>query len=78
MLTAIFFSGCRQANLETDLEQRNLASPENNNGENKSSMVFIEGGEFLMGSEDGMPHEAPVHEVSVKSFWIDAREVTVG
>ncbi len=40
-------------------------------------MVFIKGGEFLMGSDDGMPHESPVHRVSVKSFWMDATEVTV-
>jgi len=30
-----------------------------------------------MGANDGMPYEAPVHEVTVKSFWIDEREVTV-
>ncbi len=40
-------------------------------------MVFIKGGEFLMGSNEGMLHEKPVHKVSVKSFWIDAKEVTV-
>lgn len=40
-------------------------------------MVYIKGGEFLMGSEDGMPHESPVHKVSVKSFWMDVYEVTV-
>lgn len=40
-------------------------------------MVFIKGGSFLMGADDEMPYEAPVHEVTIKSFWIDAREVTV-
>ncbi|MEZ5427895.1 MAG: formylglycine-generating enzyme family protein [Pyrinomonadaceae bacterium] len=40
-------------------------------------MVFIKGGEFLMGSDDGMPHEGPVHKVRVRSFWIDPHEVTV-
>ncbi len=30
-----------------------------------------------MGSGEGMPHEKPVHEVSVKSFWMDTHEVTV-
>lgn len=40
-------------------------------------MVFIRGGEFLMGSADPMFADAqPVHRVRVKSFWIDATEVT--
>lgn len=30
-----------------------------------------------MGSQDGMPDEKPVHDVTVKSFWMDAHEVTV-
>jgi len=42
------------------------------------AMVFIKTGTFQMGADDGMPDEAPVHEVTVKSFWIDAHEVTVG
>ncbi len=41
------------------------------------SMVFIEGGSFAMGASDGMPYEAPVHQVTVKSFWMDTHEVTV-
>ena len=40
-------------------------------------MVFIRGGTFRMGTDDGMPHEGPAHEVTVKSFWIDRHEVTV-
>ena len=40
-------------------------------------MVLIGGGTFLMGTNDGMPYESPVHEVKVKSFWIDKHEVTV-
>ena len=40
-------------------------------------MVLIKGGKFLMGTDDGMLFEAPIHEVSVKSFWIDRHEVTV-
>ncbi|HEV8591257.1 MAG TPA: SUMF1/EgtB/PvdO family nonheme iron enzyme, partial [Pyrinomonadaceae bacterium] len=40
-------------------------------------MVLIPGGAFHMGTDDGMPFEAPVHDVLVKSFWIDKHEVTV-
>lgn len=45
--------------------------------ESDKKMVFIKGGEFLMGSDHGMSHEKPVHKVSVKSFWMDSHEVTV-
>jgi len=43
----------------------------------RAGMVQIKGGKFLMGTDDGMPFEAPVHEVEVKSFWMDRHEVTV-
>ncbi len=39
-------------------------------------MVWIEGGEFLMGSEDFYPEERPVRRVEVDSFWIDEHPVT--
>jgi formylglycine-generating enzyme required for sulfatase activity len=40
-------------------------------------MIFIRGGEFLMGSADPMFSDArPVHRVRVNPFWIDATEVT--
>jgi sulfatase modifying factor 1 len=40
-------------------------------------MILIKGGKFVMGTEEGMPYEAPAHEVTVKAFWIDRHEVTV-
>lgn len=43
----------------------------------RAGMVRVEGGTFRMGADDEMPDESPSHEVSVKSFWMDAREVTV-
>jgi formylglycine-generating enzyme required for sulfatase activity len=41
-------------------------------------MIWINGGEFSMGSVDPLarPDEAPVHRVRVDGFWIDATEVT--
>src|SRR5918993_379581 len=45
--------------------------------EERAGMVFVEGGTFSMGAEGEMPEEAPVHQVTLKSFWMDAREVTV-
>ena len=41
-------------------------------------MVFISGGEFLMGAADdeGRPDEYPQHKVKLQGFWMDATEVT--
>ena len=40
-------------------------------------MVWVPGGEFLMGSNDFYPEERPVHGVVVDAFWIDEHPVTV-
>ena len=39
-------------------------------------MVWIPGGRFLMGDEQGKPDEHPVHEVALDGFWMDRTEVT--
>jgi formylglycine-generating enzyme required for sulfatase activity len=41
-------------------------------------MVFVPGGEFVMGARDGegVADEHPVHKVSLPGFWIDRTEVT--
>ena len=39
-------------------------------------MVWIEGGEFLFGSDDFYPEESAAHRVSVAGFWIKSHEVT--
>ncbi|MCO5296438.1 MAG: formylglycine-generating enzyme family protein [Fimbriimonadaceae bacterium] len=41
-----------------------------------AGMVWIPGGEFQMGSEDGRPDERPVHTVELDGFWMDTHEVT--
>ena len=41
-------------------------------------MVFIEGGSFMMGSEDGESDERPIHRVNVKDFYMSKTEITVG
>lgn len=40
-------------------------------------MQLIHGGRFLMGTGDGLPVEAPIHQVLLKNFWIDRHEITV-
>jgi formylglycine-generating enzyme required for sulfatase activity len=41
-----------------------------------ANMVFVEGGTFQMGSNDGESDEKPVHQVTVSSFYIGKYEVT--
>lgn len=41
-----------------------------------SDMVFIEEGEFMMGTDDRLRDEKPAHVVYIKSFHIDRYEVT--
>jgi sulfatase modifying factor 1 len=41
-----------------------------------TDMVWIDGGEFAMGSNDHYPDEGPVRQVRVDGFWIDATTVT--
>jgi formylglycine-generating enzyme len=42
----------------------------------RSSMVWITGGTFRMGSDRHYPEEAPAHTVTVDGFWIDPTPVT--
>jgi len=41
-------------------------------------MVWVEGGSFMMGSNDGEEDEKPVHEVTLKGFYMGKYEVTRG
>jgi formylglycine-generating enzyme required for sulfatase activity len=47
-------------------------------GDDGREMVQITEGPFTMGSNEGDPDEAPEHQVFVKEFYIDKREVTQG
>jgi formylglycine-generating enzyme len=46
-------------------------------GRSPKAMVWIDGGEFTMGSADFYPEEQPVRRVAVDGFWIDEHPVTV-
>ena len=45
-------------------------------GSTTDAMVWIEGGEFAMGSDAHYPDEGPVRRVAVDGFWIDRAPVT--
>ena len=44
--------------------------------ETRQGMVWIPGGDFLMGSDHHYPEEAPAHRVRVDGFWMDVTTVT--
>lgn len=47
-------------------------------GEDGREMVQIPEGPFTMGSNDGDPDEAPEHQVYLKTYYMDKKEVTQG
>ncbi len=51
-------------------------SPTQEQALSKPEMVFVEGGTFMMGSNDGTGYEKPIHEVTLPSFWIGKYQVT--
>jgi eukaryotic-like serine/threonine-protein kinase len=40
------------------------------------TLVFVPNGDFMMGSDNGLANEKPVHIVFLDSYWIDQTEVT--
>jgi formylglycine-generating enzyme required for sulfatase activity len=46
--------------------------------ESHDGMVYVPGGEFIMGRDDGDEYERPAHRETVKAFFIDSHEVTCG
>jgi sulfatase modifying factor 1 len=41
-----------------------------------TTMIFVPGGTYRMGSDKHYPEEAPIHRVTVDGFWIDRTPVT--
>ncbi len=85
VLILLSVQSCRRTSLTTDSRTSRPANQliaESSEAKaprtERDGMTLISGGKFLMGTEDGMPYEAPAHEVTVKTFWMDRHEVTVG
>jgi formylglycine-generating enzyme len=91
MLALLSAQGCQRASSKGEASQAagrsetsanassSIAAPANSHIDTvkQDGMVLIPGGTFQMGTDDGMPYEAPPHEVTVNSFWMDEHEVTV-
>lgn len=66
---------------EAGTEQASLSDYAMNQppGEGPPGMVWIPGGEFMMGNNtdpEARPDESPAHQVQVDGFWMDITEVT--
>lgn len=53
-----------------------VASPSPAKPAPPDGMVYVPGGTFLMGRDDGDEYERPAHSVEVKPFFVDTYEVT--
>ena len=58
---------------EEEKEEKGSMVEDEGGGEN---MVLVEGGEFMMGSNNGSDNEKPVHKVYLNSFYISKYEIT--
>src|SRR5437764_8356241 len=76
-LVTIWSEGCQRSPAGQSQSTASSSRASDQARVERDGMVLIKGGKFLMGTDDGMPFEAPIHEVSVKSFWIDRHEVSV-
>jgi formylglycine-generating enzyme len=80
-LALLSAQGCQSASSTSETSpapaRAGTAASDHADNVKRDGMVLIKGGTFQMGTDDGMPYEAPVHEVAVNSFWIDEHEVTV-
>ncbi|MDE6113275.1 MAG: formylglycine-generating enzyme family protein [Bacteroidales bacterium] len=81
-LSAAVWTGCDKPNeLETPAMVEEIPSVDGIVADLESSMVYVEGGMFMMGAteeqgEDAWYNERPVHEVTLDGFYIGKYEVT--
>jgi formylglycine-generating enzyme required for sulfatase activity len=79
ILAGLFFSGLLMATLWVSREalrvkRERIARQEQEKA--PGEMVLIEGGKFTMGSIDGTDDEKPIHDVKIRTFFMDSTEVT--
>lgn len=58
------------------MNDQTTLSPDQRSAPSRDGMVWVPGGEFLMGSDKHYPEEAPSHRVRVDGFWMDRFTVT--
>ena len=69
IVSLLFFFGCASPSTTVHKANSYEKAP--------ADMVFLPGGTFAMGNNQGKPNEQPIHQVVLKPFYIDIHEVTV-
>ena len=66
------------SNLPSRFRDSTIPTSSSTSNSKKAGMVWIEGGQFMMGASDpaARSDEKPKHAVKIKGFWIDVSEVT--
>ena len=81
IIVSLFLMGCHQRKnkerTNSDAIKTELSKPLSQSRADTSGMVYFAGGNFMMGAETGLSNEKPVHQVTVKPFYIDRTPVTV-
>lgn len=74
----LMISSCNQGNKPGE-QPTEVLPAKKTAGPVEPKMIHIHGGTFKMGTDDpSFPDSRPVHEVTLKDFWIDDHEVTNG
>lgn len=72
------WAGRQSANQPTSVPVATQPSSATENPRTPEGMVYVPGGEFMMGRDDGDEYERPVHKVGINPFFMDIDEVTFG
>ena len=80
-MTALLLAGCGKEKSTQNLKPTSKAvsmeaSEPRSEDDWTQSMVWIPGGSFQRGSENGQGDEQPVRSITIRGFWMDRTEVT--
>lgn len=73
---AWFYFGNQSAKDTANVNKTETANEEIDPTKPPSGLVYVPGGDFIMGRDEGDEFSSPAHSVSVKPFFIDLTEVT--
>ena len=76
IVMVLMFRGSREERQSTGSEADSNTIPTQTTPGAPTGMVYVPGGEFTMGRNDGDDYERPAHKVVVNPFFMDTYEVT--